>query len=120
MKTRYVVTSVIALSLSAFGLNSTKALAVSPEPAPPAGYQQDTGGWDQAPREFRDFQRKGFHDGVEGARKDFANHRTPDPANRDEFHHPHVPRDMREDYRDGFRRGYDVAMEHLKAEQQGQ
>ena len=115
MKTRYVVTSAaIALSLGMFGLNTTKALAAGQEPGPPPpGYQQGPGGWDQPPGEFREFQRKGFHDGVEGARQDFKHHRTPDPANRDEFHHPHVPRDMREDYRDGFRRGYEAAMSHL-------
>ncbi|HEY1904294.1 MAG TPA: hypothetical protein VGG56_17830 [Terracidiphilus sp.] len=114
MKTRYIVTSALALSLGMFGFNSTKALSESQAPGPPPpGYQQAPGGWDQPPAEFREFQRKGFHDGVEGARQDFKHHRTPDPANRDEFHHPHVPHDMREDYRDGFRRGYETAMRHL-------
>ena len=72
--------------------------------------------WEAPPGELDEVGRHGFHDGVEGARQDFKHHRTPDPANRDEFHHPHVPRDMREDYRDGFRRGYEAAMSHLAAE----
>ena len=71
------------------------------------------GGWDAPPPEFREVQRKGFHDGIEGARKDFDNHRPPNVNNRDEYRHPHVDASMRDDYRDGFRRGYDVAMQHL-------
>jgi hypothetical protein len=76
----------------------------------PQGYQQ---GWDAPPAEFREIQRQGFHDGVEGARHDFDNHRFPNVNNRDEFRHPHVPPSARADYREGFRRGYDVAMNHL-------
>ncbi len=79
-------------------------------PPPPPGYQ---GGWDQPPAEFQEIQRQGFHDGVEGARHDFDNHRPPNVNNRDEFRHPHVPPSARADYRIGFRRGYDVAMNHL-------
>ena len=75
-------------------------------PAPPPA-------WDMAPSEFNEIQQKGFHDGMEGARHDFDNHRNPDPNNRDEYRHPHVPGDLREAYREGFRRGYDRAMDHL-------
>ena len=72
--------------------------------APAAGYGQD--GWDQAPQEFRDAMRRGFHDGVEGARRDFENHRPPNPNNRDEFRNPRfIPSPDRHDYREGFRRG---------------
>lgn len=83
-------------------------VAVSQEGPPPSGY-----GWDAPPQELNEFQRQGFHDGIEGARHDFDNHRAPDVENRDEFRHPHVPPDVREAYRDGFRRGYHRAMEHL-------
>jgi hypothetical protein len=65
------------------------------------------------PQEFRDIQRQGFHDGIEGARKDFDNHRHPDVNNRDEYRHPHVPPSARDDYREGFRRGYDAGVSHL-------
>ena len=85
----------------------------TPQGPPPPGYGQSQGGWDAPPAEFREFQRKGFHDGVEGARKDFDNHRPPNVDNREEYRHPDVPHDMRHDYRDGFRRGYDSAMHHL-------
>lgn len=70
-------------------------------------------GWDVPPRELDDIQRQGFHDGIEGARKDFENHRQPDVNNRDEYRHPHLPPEQRHAYREGFRRGYSVAMSHL-------
>jgi hypothetical protein len=80
-------------------------------PPPPPGYQ---GGWDAPPPEFQDeARRNGFHDGIEGARKDYENHRAPNVNNRDEFRHPHVPRNLRHDYREGFRRGYDSAVQHF-------
>ncbi len=84
-----------------------------PPQGPPPGYAQGPGGWDAPPQEFRDIQRQGFRDGIEGARRDFDNHRRPNVNNRDEYRHPHVPPSARQDYRDGFRRGYDVAMSHL-------
>ena len=79
------------------------------QPAPPPPPAQ----WDAFPNEFNDVQRQGFHDGIEGARRDFENHRPPTPENRDEFRHPHVPPPVREAYRAGFRRGYNRAMSHL-------
>ncbi len=51
---------------------------------------QDHGGWDAPPAEFRDIQRQGFHDGIEGARKDFDHHRAPNVNGREEYRHPHV------------------------------
>ena len=81
-------------------------------PPPPPGYGQ--GGWDQAPQEFRDAMRRGFHDGVEGARRDYENHRPPNVNNRDEFRNPKfIPPPDRHDYRVGFRRGYAVAVQHI-------
>lgn len=69
--------------------------------------------WDAAPNEFDELHRQGFRDGIEGARKDYDNHRRPDVNNRDEYRHPHLPPGQREDYRDGFRRGYQAGMHHL-------
>jgi hypothetical protein len=82
---------------------------------PLSGYVQEPDGWDRPPAEFREIQRQGFHDGIEGARKDFDNHRAPNVNNRDEYRHPHVSPSAREDYREGFRHGYEVATNHLAA-----
>lgn len=96
-------------------LSAARARAVSPQPFTAAS-AQDYGrdrGWDAPPSELNAIQRQGFHDGMEGARKDFDNHRRPDVNNRDEYRHPNLPPEEREAYRDGFRRGYDRAMSHL-------
>jgi hypothetical protein len=107
MKIKWAVGSLLALSLTTSGWMTAKAWSA------PLAYGAQEHGWDTPPAEFREVQRKGFHDGVEGARKDFDNHRPPNVNNRDEYRHPHVDPSMRDDYRDGFRRGYDTAMEHL-------
>jgi ribosome modulation factor len=70
-------------------------------------------GWDDVPREFNEIQRRGFHDGMEGAHHDMDNHRTPNVDNRDEYRHPDVPPQVREQYRDAFRRGYQAAYSHM-------
>jgi ribosome modulation factor len=63
-----------------------------------------------------DIQRRGFHDGMDGARKDMDNHRRPNVNNRDEYRHPNVPRQARNEYRDAFKRGYEQAMSHQMGE----
>ena len=100
-----------AASLFAIAL-ATPGLAVALPPAPAPMFAQEPS-WDTPPKEFRDIQRQGFHDGIEGARKDYDNHRRPDVNNRDEYRQPHVPDSAKADYREGFRRGYDAAMDHL-------
>ena len=78
---------------------------------PPPGYQQQP--WEAPPREFQEVERRGFHDGVEGARKDFGNHRPPSVENRDEFRHPPVSGADRRAYRRAFRRGYQAGVDHI-------
>jgi hypothetical protein len=101
----------LALSLNLVA--PSKAKAAVPAVAASAAQDRDHGDWDAPPSEFRDVQRQGFHDGIEGARKDFDNHRPPNVENREEYRHPHVAHDQREDYREGFRQGYERAMAHL-------
>jgi hypothetical protein len=117
MKLRWVVVSLFALSLVCFAPVKAKATSAAAS-ATGAQYDRDHDhdhDWDAAPSEFREAQRQGFHDGIEGARKDFNNHRPPNVENREEFRHPHVSHDLREDYRDGFRAGYERAMSHLNS-----
>ncbi len=89
------------------------APAASPaaEPVAPGMGQYGDQGMYAGPR----FQarRRGFEEGMEGAIKDFGNHRRPDPDNRDEFRHPPVPGPLQGPYRNGFERGYQVAMTEL-------
>ena|SRR5579862_1387783 len=97
---------VLALTLATSGFVFAQA------PASPAlAFQQSA--WDTPPAEFREVQREGFHDGIDAARKDFDNKRKPDASNRDEYRHPRVAPSAQADYREGFRRGYDAAINHL-------
>jgi hypothetical protein len=105
----------LAIPILAFAL-ATPAFAMAQPLASPSAAFQDRDrdrDWEMPPQEFRDIQRQGFHDGIEGARKDYDNHRRPDVNNRDEYRHPHVSASAQADYRQGFRRGYEVAMDHL-------
>ncbi len=86
------------------------------------GYQQAmsdlmSGGehnnWFRQPGQGGQARMRGFQDGMEGAMHDFENHRRPDPDNRDEYRHPNVPYQLQEAYRNGFQRGYNVAMRGL-------
>ena len=80
---------------------------------PPPGYGQRQP-WEAPPSQFQqEIQRRGFRDGIDGARKDYGNHRRPDVNNRDEYRHPSVPGRDRRAYREGFRRGYNVGVQHL-------
>jgi hypothetical protein len=110
MKINRIALPILALALGTSGLAMA---APAPTGSSPAQYGQGPGGWDTPPQEFKDIQRQGYHDGIEGARKDYDNHRRPDVNNRDEYRHPHVPASARDDYREGFRRGYEAAMAHL-------
>ncbi len=75
----------------------------------------DRNRWDAPPEEMQQFARQGFQDGMMGARSDMERRRRPYAAGRYEYRHPNgVPRDMRQDYRMGFQRGYDIAMQHAR------
>ena len=109
---RFVVHPLVLVSLGlTFGLAGTGTPAWT-APAPgPAAYGQEP--WEVPPGEFNEIQRRGFHDGIEGARRDFGNHRSPDVDNREEYRNANFPPDLREAYRAAFRRGYESAASHL-------
>jgi hypothetical protein len=103
------VALLVGLGLTTFG--ATGALAQGPPPPPPGYYNQP---WTRVPDDYHsDIAQRGFHDGIEGARRDFENHRQPNVENRDEYRHPDVPHDARHEYRDAFRRGYQRGVENM-------
>lgn len=108
---RQVGTIGLLLGMGILTCGATGVLAQGPPPPPPPGYYDQP--WAQPPGEYQEISRKGFHDGIEGARKDFGNHRPPNVENRDEYRHPDVPREARHDYREAFRRGYQVGVQHM-------
>ena len=111
----------VALLLGA-GWLATASFSAAQQGPPPPGYgpppqgygqYQDRDDWNMPPEEFSELQRRGYRDGIDGAQKDFDNHRQPNVENRDEYRHPDMPGEMREPYREGFRHGYYAAMAHL-------
>lgn len=109
----------LVLFLSLFVSSPQKAHS-APAGSSAASFGQHSEDWDAPPQQFSEIQRKGFHDGIEGARKDVENHRQPNPNHRDEYRKPNVPRQMWDAYRDGFRRGYDQGMQHMMGGRQMQ
>ena len=85
------------------------------------GYYGQDRDWDRPRDEWNDIQRRGFRDGIEGARRDVENHRQPDVNRRKEYREADdVPPQMREAYREAFRRGYDVGISHYMGAPGGQ
>ncbi len=114
MKIRLLALPIFALSLGSISfLNGHAQGALTTPPSAYAQERGDRGDWENPPSEFREVERQGYHDGVEGARKDYNEHRRPDVNNREEYRHPHVERSAEGDYREGFRRGYEQAMDHM-------
>jgi opacity protein-like surface antigen len=108
MKLTRLAFAALALSLA------TPAFLTAQNGPPQDRPQHDRGGWDAPPQEFRDAQRQGFQDGLQAGRNDFEKHKQPNVERRKEFRHPPVPPPARDDYRDGFRRGYDSAFSHFR------
>lgn len=116
LSTVLAVAAVTPLAASAAGTANAHdgfAQQYGPPQGPPPQYGDRDRGWEGPPGELNEAARRGFHDGIEGARKDFENHRRPNVRNRDEYRHPNVDRRERRAYRQGFQRGYDTGVQHL-------
>jgi Spy/CpxP family protein refolding chaperone len=116
MKKTWFAVSALALTLGATSGGLAARAYASPVSSPAAGYQEGQGRWDEAPSEYREVQRQGFHDGVEAARSDFESRRHKDADDHEMYRHPRVERNLRDDYRHAFREGYSRAMHHMKEE----
>lgn len=105
MKFNKLLLPLLALFMATATVSTAHAVQGPPPP----------GGWDAPPPDLHsDIERRGFHDGMEGARKDAENHRRPNVSNRDEYRHPSgVPRGMRHAYQAAFERGYQVGVQHF-------
>jgi len=101
MDTRYVKR--IAAAIVGVGMMAASGAAFAQYGPPAYGYGPRP---DVPPQVEREFERRGYVDGVQGAQRDFQNHRRWDVNNRDEFRQPSVPWRVRDEYREGFRRGY--------------
>lgn len=116
MKLTTITISAFALAMAAgSGAAIAQSVAVAPGNYLQASYEGQYGyrdrgdrdGDDLNTREYARFRDRGFHEGFEGARRDFENHRYFTPTNRDEYRRPDdVPREAIRVYRIAFREGY--------------
>ena len=112
MKMKWLTTSTLGIALAVpAGFVSAHAYAA---PASAAGQYGQERPWDQAPDEYRDIQRQGFHEGLEAARSDWQNHSHKDMDDHRMYKHPPVDRQFVNDFRDGFKHGYEMAMRHMR------
>ena len=58
------------------------------------------------PPGYTDIAQRGYHDGVQAARRDIATGRAPNVDRHPRFRNPPVPPPAFENYRHGFREGY--------------
>lgn len=64
------------------------------------------------PAEFTEIARQGFHAGFEAARRDVARNLPPGVEKHPRFRNPPVPPPAFEDFRHGFREGYQAFLRH--------
>lgn len=76
-------------------------------PPPPGAWQPQ-----EPPGNWSEIWHRGFHEGVEAARHDMEAGRPPNPEHHERFRHPGLPPNQRHDFREGFRRGYQMFVEH--------
>jgi len=102
-KTRTALALVLGIAMT----GGTGVAVLAQGPPPPGAWepQEPPGSWSNA-------WHSGFHDGIDAARHDVDAGRPPDPRRHDKFRHPDLPRDQRDDFREGFRRGYHMVYEH--------
>ena len=111
MKRNWLAISTMAASLVIpCGLTTAKAYAAAPAGVSAA----QEGRWDDAPSEFNEARRQGFHEGIEAARRDFEERRHKDADDHRMYKRPPVERELVADYREGFRSGYERAMQHMR------
>ena len=114
MTKTWLAVSALAVSLGATSGGIAARAHAAPAPSQPQ--YEGQGRWDEAPSEYRDAQRMGFHDGIDAARRDFESRRHKDADDHEAYRHPRVERDLVSDYRTAFREGYSRAMHHMKEE----
>src|SRR5215475_9722743 len=113
MKINWIAPSVLALCVVATGGLKAKASPAQPLPSA-AQYQDRDHDWDRPPDAYQDAQRRGFHEGIEAARRDFADHRHADADDHEVYKRPPVDEHDRGAFREGFKEGYHRAMEHMR------
>lgn len=113
MKIMWFSVSALALCIAAPVM---KASSPEAQPSPSAAQYQDRDhDWDRPPDAYQDAERRGFHEGMEAARRDYMDRRHADADDHDAYKHPPVEGDnARHEFREGFKEGYRRAMDHMR------
>jgi hypothetical protein len=64
------------------------------------------------PQAYSQAAQQGFHDGFQAGQRDISRGAPPHPDRHPRFRNPPVPPPLMEDYRHGFRDGYDQVYRH--------
>jgi hypothetical protein len=94
---KWIAMGALLLPLAVAGCAHPRPVAVYTAPPPPG--------------EFSEIARQGFHDGFEAARGDVARNVRPNAERHPNFRNPPVPPPAVQDYRHGFRAGYQSFLE---------
>ncbi|HTV05968.1 MAG TPA: hypothetical protein VME86_11420 [Acidobacteriaceae bacterium] len=89
--------AVVSLPLALAGCSHSQPVAYEPPPPPPA---------------YTEIAQRAYHQGVAAARRDIAAGLPPDVARHPHFRNPPVPPPAFEDFRHGFRAGYQAVYRH--------
>lgn len=112
--TKKVFTSALLAVIPAIALSVAVPVAKAQPPQQVyLGFGAGQGPWDAPPAEFDDLRRRAFHDGIDAARWDAEHGRRMDFDDSRNFRRPPVPRGLRDQYRAGFSRGYQVAAHRM-------
>ena len=95
---KWLALAALLLPISLAGCSHPQPVVVYNAPPPPS--------------EFTEAARQGYHDGFEAARRDIAQGRPPSVERHPRFRNPPVPAPAFEEYRNGFRAGYDQFIHH--------
>jgi hypothetical protein len=95
---KWIALAALLLPISLAGCSHPRPVVVYAAAPPPPGYSE--------------IAQHGYHDGFEAARRDIAQGKPPSLDRHPRFRNPPVPPPAFEDYRQGFRAGYDAYMRH--------
>ncbi len=90
MNIKWFAPSLLALCVASTGAIKAKAYEAQPLPSAASYQDRDQDRWEQPPDAYQDAQRRGFHEGIEAARHDFADHRRADADDHEVYKHPPV------------------------------
>jgi hypothetical protein len=91
---RWIAVAVLLITVGLAGCAHRMVVVYASAPTPPAALNEAA--------------QHGYQDGFEAARRDVADQRPPDIARHPRFRKPPVPPPAFENYRSGFKAGYDA------------